>query len=85
MLREDNGRLDADLTIAELIEIGGRLGLFCDACSRFRYVRTDGISGELSVADIAEKLSCVRCWSPIVSTRPVQRDPKTGYWPAESG
>jgi hypothetical protein len=76
--------LNTNMTIAELIESGARLGLFCDACSRFRYVRTDGISGELSVAGIAEKLSCVRCWSTTVATRPVQRDPRTGYWPAES-
>jgi hypothetical protein len=76
--------LNTNMTIAELIASGARLGLFCDACSRFRYIRTDSISGELSVAAIAEKLSCVRCWSPIVATRPVQRDPQTGYWPAES-
>jgi hypothetical protein len=76
---------DADLTIGELLESGARLGLFCDTCGRFRYLTTDRLPEQQVVKALADKLSCLRCWSADVATRPVRRDARTGYWPAESG
>jgi hypothetical protein len=34
---------------------------------------------------IADKLSCIKCWSGEMSTGAVRKDARTGYWPAESG
>jgi hypothetical protein len=64
---------------------GDRLGLYCDTCGRFRYMKTESLPGCLNIKRMAEKLSCIRCWSEDVTTRPVRRDARTGYWPAESG
>jgi hypothetical protein len=75
----------ADLTIGDLLAGGARLGLFCDACGRFRYMTTDRLSEKQIVKKVAEKLSCLRCRSNEVTTRPIHRDATTGYWPAESG
>jgi hypothetical protein len=80
-----NEDAEPDLTIRDLLARGDRLGLYCDACSRFRYMKTDNLPGSLNIRGMAEKLSCIRCWSPDVATRPVRRDARTGYWPAESG
>ena len=80
-----NKNEESDLTIGDLVARGDRLGLYCEACGRFRYIKTDSLSGSLKVKSIAEKLSCIRCWSADVATRSVQRDARTGYWPAESG
>ena len=76
---------DADLTIGELTASGARLGLYCDACGRFRYMTTDRLPEWQIVKTLADKLSCIRCWSDDVATRPVRKDARTGYWPAESG
>jgi hypothetical protein len=76
---------DVNLKIFELLASGARLGLFCNACGRFRYLTTDRLSDNQIVKAIADKLSCIRCWSDDVSTRAVLRDARTGYWPAESG
>lgn len=75
----------ADLTIGELVASGGRLGLYCEACGRFRYMTTDRLPEKQIVKTLADTLSCIRCWSAEVATRPVYRNAKTGYWPAESG
>jgi hypothetical protein len=68
-----------DLTIGDLVVTGDRLGLYCDACGRFRYMKTDGLPGSLNINGIATKLTCIRCWSEDVATRPVRRDARTGY------
>jgi hypothetical protein len=39
MISEDDD--DANLTASELLARGARLGFFCDACGRFRYLPTD--------------------------------------------
>jgi hypothetical protein len=80
-----NDPTDAGLTIGALMASGARLGLVCDACGRFRYVKTDSLPEDQIVKAIADRLSCIRCWSDDVSTRAVHRDARTGYWPAESG
>jgi hypothetical protein len=80
-----NDPTDAGLTIGDLLTAGARLGLFCDACGRFRYMTTDRLPTGQIVAAIGDKLSCIRCWSDDVSTRAVRRDARTGYWPAERG
>jgi hypothetical protein len=76
--------IDAGLTIGDLARSGARLGLYCTACARFRYLTFDRMPEQQIVTAIADKLSCVKCRSSEVSTRPVLRDAKTGYWPAES-
>jgi hypothetical protein len=80
-----NENAEPDLTIGDLVARGDRLGLYCDACSRFRYMRTENLPGSLNIKGMADQLSCIKCWSPDVATRPVRRDARTGYWPAESG
>jgi hypothetical protein len=80
-----NEDAETDLTIGGLVARGDRLGLYCDACGRFRYRKIDNLPGSLNIRGMAEKLSCIRCWSEDVATRPVRRDARTGYWPAESG
>jgi hypothetical protein len=80
-----NENAEPNLTIGDLVARGDRLGLYCDACGRFRYMKTDNLPGSLIIKGMAEKLSCIRCWSEDVATRPVRRDARTGYWPAESG
>ena len=80
-----NEDAEPDLTIGDLVARGDRLGLYCDACGRFRYMKTDSLAAGLNIKAMAEKLSCIRCWSEDVATRPVRRDARTGYWPAESG
>jgi hypothetical protein len=76
---------EPDLTIGDLVARGDRLGLYCDVCGRFRYMKTDSLPGGLNIKGMAEKLSSIKCWSEDVATRPVRRDARTGYWPAESG
>jgi hypothetical protein len=78
-----NENAEPDLTIGDLVARGDRLGLYCDASARFRYMKTNNPSRSLK--GMAEKLSCIRCWAPDVATRPVRRDARTGYWAAESG
>jgi hypothetical protein len=73
------------LTIGALIATGDRLGFHCAACSRFPYMKTDNLPGSLNIKGMAKRLSCIRCWSPDIATRPVRQDARTGYWPAESG
>jgi hypothetical protein len=80
MTSEDDG-----LTIGDLAAAGARLGLFCEACGRFRYMTAGRLPEDQNVKTLADKLSCLKCRSADVSTRPVRRDAHTGYWPAESG
>jgi hypothetical protein len=75
---------DGDLTVGDLAVSGARLGLYCGACGRFRYMKVVGLADDQNVKAIADKLSCIRCWSSEVTTRAVRRDPRTGFWPAES-
>ncbi len=77
--------LDPSLTIGDLTRSGARLGFYCAACGRFRYLKADQLPDGQNVKALAEELSCIRCWSMDVATRPVHRDVRTGYWPAESG
>jgi hypothetical protein len=37
---------------------GDRLGHYCDACSRFGYVKNDNLPGSLNIKGMTEKLSC---------------------------
>jgi hypothetical protein len=74
---------ESELTIGDLVARGDRLGLYCNACGRFRYIKTGNLPGSLNIKRMAEKLSCDRCLSEDVATRPVRRDARTGYWPAE--
>ena len=75
---------DLDLTIGDLARSGGRLGLYCRACGRFRYMKVRDMADDQNVGALAEALSCLRCRSRDVATRPVRRDARTGFWPAES-
>jgi hypothetical protein len=59
-----NENAEPDLTIGDLVARGDRLGLYCDACSRFRYMRTENLPGSLNIKGMADQLSCIKCWSP---------------------
>jgi len=72
-------------TVADLLAGGLRLGLTCGDCGRFRYLRLDRMSAQTVIDDLAQQLACSRCRSAEVALRPVQRDRRTGFWPAESG
>ncbi|GGB58936.1 hypothetical protein GCM10011316_33730 [Roseibium aquae] len=72
-------------TIGGLEASGGRLGLLCRACSRFRYMNSRRYKPDEIVREIAKTLTCARCSSETVETFAVQRDEKTGFWPAEHG
>ena len=72
-------------TVADLSAAGQRLGLYCAHCGRFRYLRPDRLPADTVVADLAQRLACSRCRSTDVAVRSVQRDRRTGFWPAESG
>ncbi len=80
----DDGADDPDLTIGDLARSGRRLGLYCTACGRFRYMKADHLAADQNVRALAKGLSCIRCRSVDVATRPVRRDAQSGYWPAES-
>jgi hypothetical protein len=80
-----NKDADAGLTIGDLAPSGGRLGLYCAACGRFRYVKTGRLPDDQNVKALADRLSCMRRGSKDVATRPVHRDIRTGHWPAEGG
>src|SRR5580704_19710971 len=62
-----NEDVESGLTIGDLVARGDRLGLYCDACGRFRYMKTDNLPGSLNIKGMAERLSCIRCWSPDVA------------------
>ena len=57
--------------------------MHCAACSRFRYMKLDRYGDTAKLADISATLTCSRCRSSGVEARAVDRDPKTGFWPAE--
>jgi hypothetical protein len=76
---------EGNLTIGDLSRSGARLGLYCDACGRFRYMKADRLDEGQNVRALAKRLSCIRCWSEDVATRPVLWDVRSGRWPAESG
>jgi hypothetical protein len=73
------------LTIGDLALGGARLGLYCAACGRFRYVKTGRLPEDQNVKALADGLSCMRCGLNDVATRPVHRDIRTGRWPADGG
>jgi hypothetical protein len=71
------------MTIGELSAAGQRLAMFCAGCSRFRYMNLNRYEDATVVSEIGATLICSRCLSRAVEARAVERDPKTGHWPAE--
>ena len=73
----------ARITLKELRETGGRLGLNCRHCNRFRYLNAGRFDDTETLASLSDKLTCARCRSGDVEVLAVQKDPETGFWPAE--
>ncbi|ODN72579.1 hypothetical protein [Methylobrevis pamukkalensis] len=72
------------LTISELNARRMRLAIYCTSCGRQRYLR--GPFPEAAViADLAAGMTCTRCRSREVEARAIDRDARTGFWPAEAG
>jgi hypothetical protein len=71
------------MTVGELRAAGLRLGMYCAACSRFRYLGMDRYEDESLVDEIGKTLICSRCRTRGLAVRAIERDPNTGFWPAE--
>lgn len=74
----------ADLTIADVVDRGDRIGIVCPDCGRFRYF-TPKFPQTAKLAEIAKEIRCFRCHSQAAELRIISRDAKTGRWPAEGG
>lgn len=74
---------DIPMTIGELNASGQRLGLKCQDCHRFRYMRAARYPVDTKIAVIGGTLRCAQCGSKNVQTFAVARHAETGYWPAE--
>jgi hypothetical protein len=74
---------DAPRTIGELRAAGLRLAMRCDACARFRYLGMDRYEDESVVSEIGKTLICSRCRARGLDVMAVERDPGSGFWPAE--
>ncbi|MEP3049596.1 MAG: hypothetical protein ABJL55_17230 [Roseibium sp.] len=72
-----------DPTVESLEQSERRLAIICDACNRFRYMKTHRFDADQKLSKIAEKLTCASCSSTDVRAVPVSRDPESGFWPAE--
>ena len=73
----------APVTIGEVRTSGRRLGMYCQACNRFRYLALDRYEDGTLVGEIGKTLICSRCRSKGVEAKVIERDPKSGFWPAE--
>ena len=71
-------------TVAEIKAEGARLAICCPNCARLRYLNIDRLDQAASLDTVAAGLKCTRCLEPEIEIRVMRRDPKTGYWPAES-
>lgn len=71
-------------TVAEIRAQGARLAICCPNCARLRYLNIDRLDPTASLEDVAAGLKCTRCLEPEIEVRIMRRDPKTGFWPAES-
>lgn len=72
-----------DPTLEELADNGRRLGIVCEDCGRFRYMKTTRFASQRTVSSLSGELTCSQCTSENVRAVPVSRDPQTGFWPAE--
>jgi Zn finger protein HypA/HybF involved in hydrogenase expression len=74
---------NADETIEMLETSDRRLGIMCSHCARFRYLKLTNYALEDTLSSLTRSLKCSRCGSEEVEAVAVERDDKTGYWPAE--
>jgi hypothetical protein len=74
---------DTHATVGELRAAGLRLGMLCTDCNRFRYLGMDRYEDESVVSEIGKTLICSRCRTRGLEVRAIERDPNTGFWPAE--
>ncbi len=72
-----------DMTIADIQDNSLRLGLTCNYCHRFRYLKDNRFARDMKLSALAETLHCAQCGSPDVRLEPIARDKATGFWPAE--
>jgi hypothetical protein len=70
-------------TVGDLRAAGLRLGMHCAACNRFRYLGMDRYEDKSIVSEIGKILICSRCRAHGLEVMAIERDPKTGFWPAE--
>jgi hypothetical protein len=74
---------DALVTVGELRAAGLRLGMHCTGCARFRYLGMDRYEDDSIVSEIGKTLICRRCRARGLEVMAVERDPGSGFWPAE--
>ncbi|SON57665.1 hypothetical protein HDIA_4124 [Hartmannibacter diazotrophicus] len=72
------------LTFGDLSARAMRLAILCRSCGRLRYVRSTYPETAV-VSDLAKTMQCVRCRSEDVELIGMERDRKSGFWPAEAG
>lgn len=72
-----------DPTVDNLYETDRRLGIKCNYCGRFRYMKSSRFDGSQKVSALSETLTCSTCGSEDVRAVAVSRDPVNGFWPAE--
>jgi len=71
------------ITVGELRRSGSRLGMHCAGCSRFRYLGMERYEDDSVVSEIGKTLICRRCQTRGLEVMVVDRDTRTGFWPAE--
>ncbi|MGV2975209.1 hypothetical protein AB1P65_07125 [Roseibium alexandrii] len=72
-----------DETIEMLETSDRRLGIVCAHCARFRYLKLTNYALEDTLSSLTKSLKCSRCGSDEVEAIAIERDEKSGYWPAE--
>ncbi len=72
------------MTIFEVAERNMRLAIYCESCGRLRYLKASYPQSS-RLADLSRGMRCTRCRSDEVEVRPIARDARTGFWPAEAG
>lgn len=70
-------------TVGDLRNDGRRLAIDCGHCGRLRYLNMRRFDDSQEVATLAAAMKCTRCLSTDVAVRIIDRDEKTGFWPAE--
>jgi DNA-directed RNA polymerase subunit RPC12/RpoP len=76
-------KANADETVEMLETSDRRLGIVCSHCSRFRYLKLTNYALEDTLSSLTKSLKCSRCGSDEVEAIAIERDEKSGYWPAE--
>jgi hypothetical protein len=76
-------KAQTDETIEMLENSDRRLGIVCSHCSRFRYLKLTNYALEDTLSSLTKSLKCSRCGSDEVEAIAIERDEKSGYWPAE--